>query len=149
VGETHTTVHTDPLPASNVTYEYLVVMVDAQRQDVGYPDVFNDDNGFASCPAQSAPIATGTIDYDLGWAVQFSSCDDSPCTLFGYIEGPMAEELRPFTGTGTPLRLYGDVHCGTVEGCSIAVDRWEFGECGTTGVPPRLATLGRIKAAYR
>ncbi len=149
-GVTHGYTYTEPPPAPGTTFEYRVVLVDANRQPVTLDPVSCDFCGsasvnWASCPEFSAPLTQGTLE-DLGWALIVQPCGDG-CYQSFYFSGPRAVELRPYAGTGTALRLYGSAVCGTVEGCAIDIDHYDLAPCGPT--PVLRASWGRVKAIYR
>ena len=100
----------------------------------------------AGCPASTIPVTQGTIE-DWGWAVAITPCQYS-CYGYAYVEGPAADQLRPYAGTSTTLKLYGDMYCGTVEGCSLQLDRYEVAACNIT-VPVRPRSWGGLKSHYR
>ena len=147
-GVTETFTYTEAAPASGTTFQYWVVMVDANRQAVYLDPVSCDCSahyGWASCPAFSAPLTQGTL-HDLGWALNVEPCAGT-CYSGFYFTGPRADELRPYAGTATVLRLYGSAGCGSVEGCAIDIDHYDIMACGPT--PVHSSTWGRVKAIYR
>lgn len=139
----------DTPPAGATQYQYDLWMVDAQRVRM-YPafpacEPPCPPPAFASCPGLSAPAILGTVD-DWGWAVLLTSCAGS-CPGQCYVENPVAEQLRPYAGTGQVVRAYGALTCGTVEGCALHLDHFELARCLVT--PVRRATWGRLKSLYR
>jgi len=145
VGQTHTRHFGELAPATATLYEYWVQPVDANRQAV-YPccGFCAPCNAVSSCPALSAPVAVGTLE-DWGWTLAVNSCPGT-CYPAHYIgDGPI-DELRPYAGTGTTFRFFGTVRCGTTEGCSVSIDRWEFASCVTPVAAP---SWGRLKTLYR
>jgi hypothetical protein len=134
------------VPPPGKMYEYRVVFVDANRQPVSIPDCFDCQRfGYATFPAFSAPMVQGTLQ-DLGWALYVTNC---PNMCFGpfYVSGPVMETLRQYAGTGQAVRFWGSASCGTLEGCSLAVDHYELAACGVT--PTRRSSWGELKTLYR
>jgi hypothetical protein len=138
----------DATSVPGVAYDYRVIPVDANRVPVSIPSCDCYTEFWTSCPQPTTPVVQGTIVEDWGWALAVAPCPDS-CYPSVYIDyGPMVEELRPFVGTGTMFRFYGEVSCGTVEGCVLTVDHgYEAAACGST--PSRPVSWGQIKASYR
>jgi hypothetical protein len=148
-GATENFTYTEVPPISGRTYEYQVVLVDANRQEIS-PGLLACEcyarNGWASCPEFSAPLTQGTLE-DWGWALHVQPCPGTCYDAF-YFEGPLVAELRPYAGTGVPVRLYGSGFCGTVEGCAMNVAYYDFlSPCGST--PALRSSWGRVKAIYR
>ena len=132
--------------ATGTMYEYRLIFVDANRQEVSVPDCYDCvRGGWGSCPNFSAPVTQGTLE-DFGWALFLTPCPGS-CYYYFYFEGPFVETLRPYAGNGTVVRLYGTPLCGTVEGCAIQVDHYELANCGVT--PARRSSWGQVKTLYR
>jgi len=148
-GVTETFTYTEAPPTSGRTYEYRVVLVDANRQEIPAAQVTCEcyaRNGWASCPEFSAPLTQGTLT-DWGWALFVQPCAGSCYDSF-YFEGPITDQLRPYAGTGVSVRLYGSGFCGSVEGCAMNVAYYDFASpCGPT-VALR-SSWGRVKAIYR
>ena len=71
------------------------------------------------------------------------------CYSSVYLQGPVADQLRPYAGTNAVFRFWGDnIICGGVEGCSMNVDHWEQAEdCGVT--PTASTSWGKLKTIYR
>jgi hypothetical protein len=140
---------TEPPARMRTTYQYRLVMVDAQRRPlVPAPGECYDCNPmlYAACPIASAPLTHGTA-FDLGWAVFVFPCTGSCFTSLD-VEGAAADPLRPFAGTGTAVRLYGIPGCGTIEGCALQLDHFDVPSCDAI-VPAAPATWGRLKLRYR
>ena len=135
----------DTPPATATAYQYRVIPVDAAHQEIH--DYFVFDHGesifYASCPNFSAPIVVGTIE-DWGWALAVTPCANG-CYAPFYFEP--VDELRAAAGTGEAFKLYGAGYCGTVEGCSLALDHWQPAVCGP--VPARRPSWAGIKILYR
>jgi hypothetical protein len=140
--------YTETPPASGTMYDYQVILVDASRQQL-FPGPQTCDcvahDGWASCPEFSAAITRGSL-IDIGWALYIQPCPDA-CSQSFTISGPQADALRPYAGTGTVLRFYGQAACGSFEGCSLNLDRFDLGTCAPT--PVRRSTWGSVKAIYR
>jgi hypothetical protein len=138
---------TTPVPAT--TYEYRVRLVDANRDFVYFaaPDCMWPCNppAYAMCPDLASPVIEGTVS-EWGWAVLVSGCTNG-CWGTAYVENPLADELRPYVGTGQSLRVFGHAACGTMEGCAMQVDHFELGDCGST--PARRSSWGALKSHYR
>ena len=150
-GITQSFTYTEWPPTPGTTFEYRVVLVDANRQPVYLDPASCDLCGsasvnWASCPEFSAPLTQGTL-LDLGWALLVQPCADG-CYQSFYFSGARAAELRPYAGTGTVLRLFGSAVCGTVEGCAINIDHYDIASCGGP-TPVHRASWGRVKAIYR
>lgn len=146
VGQDHTRYFAQVAPAPATLYEYWILPVDVNREPA-YPccGFCSSCNAFASCPESSAPVAVGTLE-DWGWAIFVNSCAGS-CYPSGYIyQEPIMDELRPYVGTSTAFRFFGAIGCGSVEGCSLRIDRWEFATCVT---PVVTRTWGQLKTIYR
>jgi len=145
----HSRTFTDTPPAETVTYEYRVILVDANRQWLhpGSPECEPPCTGmaWASCPAWSSPTTVGTLQ-DLGWALLVIPCPES-CWPSLYFTGPAADALRIWADGSHVYGLTGPVTCGSVEGCSIDVQHYEPYACGITPVAP--TTWGRLKEIYR
>jgi len=131
----------DTPPESEKLYEYQVLPVDANHHPLPLYGMLG--QYFVSCPMGSAPVAQGTL-VDYGWALFVQPCPGN-CTG-GYVEYP-SEALRSLAGTGTAVRLFGTVYCGTIEGCAIQVDHYDLADCAP--VPTLPATWGKLKANYR
>lgn len=134
-------------PVANVTYHYRVILVDANRNEVslGSDCDCGGNEGWAGCP--ETPLTHGTLE-DWGWALNVLPCPDG-CYWYFYIDGYQAlfEELRPYAGTGTTIRFYGEEMCGDTEGCSMQVSRYEIADCGPVQVEE--STWGRAKVIWR
>ena len=148
-GQTHGGSFLDSPPVLSSSYQYDVRPVDATRAPVamGFPDCEPPcpPPAYAACPDLSAPLVVGTVT-DLGWAVMLTPCATGCWGLF-YVENPAAGRLRPYADSGQALRVYGLPFCGTVEGCGLALDRFEPGACGVTSL--RGVSWGRLKSHYR
>ena len=118
----------------DVTYQYEVVGVDANRQPaslyLAYFDVTS--TSYESCGV--APIAHGTVE-DFGYTLRVESCAGA-CydSGFGLME-TFPAGLEAYVGTGIPLLFYGRIGCGGIEGCSLLVDSVVEQSC-TVGVEP-------------
>lgn len=148
LGESQDLTYTDAPPIAGKTYEYQVVLVDANRQVINSAQVgcyCFARNGWASCPDYSAPLTEGTLE-DWGWALFVHPCPGSCYDSF-FFSGPMVDALRPYAGTGVALRFYGSGNCGTIEGCEMNLVSYDFMACGPT--PVGRSTWGRVKAIYR
>jgi len=146
VGLTHTRHFGEQVPATGTTFEYWVRAVDANREftfvccGLCLPC-----NVFENCPPLSAPITTGTLE-DWGWTLAINPCPGS-CDPGGYLAEPtVVDQLRPYVGTSATFRFFGTIRCGTVEGCSLSVDHWEFTTCVT---PVAASSWGWLKTTYR
>lgn len=143
-GQTHTRYYGEVIPATGTLYEYRVIAVDASHQQVFLPGFCGPCNVFQECPPFSTPVTIGTVE-DWQWAVAIIPCPGT-CYPAAYIENPLADQLRPYAGTGTTFRFFGNVGCGTVEGCSLQPDHWELTTCVT---PTVTRSWGRLKTIYR
>ena len=140
--------YTEAPPTTFRTYEYRVILVDANRHEIPTSQVACEcfaRNGWASCPQYSAPLTQGTLE-DIGWALIVHPCAGTCYDSF-YFSGPLAEELRPYAGTGTGVRFYGSGFCGTIEGCAMNPAYYQFMACDAT--PVVRSSWGRVKAIYR
>ena len=149
VGTTHGHTFTEPAPSAGTEFEYQIILVDANRQQVSLNGVECDCGGrvsFTSCPELSAPITQGTIE-DWGWTLFVSPCGGAGCYGGFYLEGTWPQELRQYAGTNTVVRFFGRAICGTVEGCALTVDHYELGDCSVT--PGAAVSWGRVKTIYR
>jgi hypothetical protein len=141
----HGHTYVEAAPGTQTMYEYRVIFVDSNRQEIqlSSSDCFwCGRNGWASCPLYSTPITHGTLQ-DLGWAIFVSPC--SGCYAgFGLEPTP---ELRQYAGTGEALRFYGQAQFCDFEGCFLGVDHYELAACPQT--PVRKQSWGGIKAIHR
>ena len=153
VGATHGHSLTDAAPAEGVAYEYRVVPVDAARNPVtlglGWCDPCADRN-WASSPTYSAPLTVGTI---LGGGLLDVSPCPSTCFPVVYVDvlyGGAEQYLKlvPYADTGTVVRLFGRIFCGTTEGCAIVVDHFDLQTCDSI-TPTRGIRWGSLKTLYR
>src|SRR5262245_59467311 len=145
-GITHTAYYGEPTPAPATLFEYWVQPVDAYGQlyEPGY-GFCSPCNAFQICAPYSAPITIGIIQ-DWGWTVYISPCSGS-CYPGAYVSEPqIADQLRPFAGTSAAFRFFGTIGCGSVEGCSIAVEHYEATTCVT---PTATRSWGQLKTLYR
>ena len=135
-------------PPGRTAFEYRVIPVDANRQEVTIPFCEVHTTTWTSCPESSTPITVGRLE-DWGWALSIHPCAEGcwPGAYFDIYEEPFLTELRPYAGTQTVIRFFGDVGCCSVEGPSIHIDRYEIGLCGPT--PAARASWGQLKAIYR
>jgi hypothetical protein len=150
VGLTHSGSFLDTPPVTSATWRYDVRTVDASRVRVpmGLPDCEPPcpPPAYAACPDLSAPMVVGSVTGDMGWAVMLSPCP-SGCWGTFYVPEPAATALRVYFNTGQTLVVFGTPYCGTVEGCGLALDRFQPGACGAT--PVRRTSWGRLKSVYR
>ena len=145
VGTTHTFYFGEVVPSTATLYEYWVQPVDVNHQS-SYPccGFCSPYNVFQLCPPLSAPATIGTLRDDL--FLWMDQCPGS-CYPGAYVvEGPIADGLRQYAGTGTTFRFFGSMACGTVEGCALSIDHWEFTTCVT---PVAIRSWGRLKTIYR
>ena len=69
------------------------------------------------------------------------------CYPSAYFDGGVPGGLAPYVGTPTALSLFGNLACGSVEGCSFAAfDHWQIATCVT---PVATWSWGQLKAIYR
>jgi len=133
-----------PSPASE--YAYWVVPVDANRQSVSIPAFCEPCVDYATCEPLTTPYTIGTM-YDVSGMLFVNTCTGL-CYPGAYLYGPHAEELRPYAGTSTTVRLYGIGWCGGVEGCGLNLQHWDVGPClGATAVSG--SSWGHLKVVYR
>jgi hypothetical protein len=147
-GVTETFTYGETPPSPGTTYQYQVILVDANRQQLFLDPASCDcsaHDGWASCPDFSAPLTQGTLS-DLGWALLVQPCPDG-CSPSVYITGPQSLPLKPYAGTSEVLRFYGQTACGSIEGCALTIDHYELAGCGPT--PVARHTWGQVKAIYR
>lgn len=144
VGTTHTVYWGEANPGIGTLFEYRVIPVDANRQELFFPGFCSPCVAYQVCPPYAAPVTVGTL-MDLGWALVVLPCPGF-CYPSGNIEGALADQLRPYAGTGTAFRFFGDLACGGIEGCGLTVDHWEFTTCVT---PTATRSWGRLKTIYR
>lgn len=149
-GASHSGTFVDAPPATGVTYEYRLVMVNAAHEPIVlvWPEGCEppcSPHAWESVPKLAAPVTIGTVT-DWGWAVLVEACPGSCWSSF-YVPEPGASLLRPYAGTGQAFRIHGDEGCGSVEGCGIALDRFEPADCGIT--PAARSGWGRLKIRYR
>lgn len=144
VGTTHTVYWGEPTPAPGTLYEYRVIAVDANRQQLFYPGFCAPCDVYQECPQLSAPVTVGTLVDETLW-LRVIPCPGT-CYPAPYFDGPIADALRPYAGTNTTFRFFGTVGCGGVEGCSMNVDHWELTSCVT---PAATHSWGRLKTIYR
>src|SRR5437867_2535350 len=138
--------YVDVPPAQETTYEYRVILVDANRQqlDPGGLCGICASEAWVSCPENSAPLTHGTL-YDEGWALFVIPCAGScyPSLYF-----PPRVDLRRYAGTDTTVRFYGRASCGSVEGCVMLIDHYEITPCDVS-TPTRSSSWGHLKVIYR
>lgn len=146
VGTTHTVYWGEANPASGTVFEYRVIPVDANRQELFFPGFCSPCNVYQECPPFSAPITVGALVEPIsGWL--FVEACPGTCYPAPFISpGPVFDQLQPYAGTGTTFRFFGRVGCGGVEGCSIEIDHWQFASCVT---PATTQSWGRLKTIYR
>jgi hypothetical protein len=136
-------------PSGGMTIEYRVVPVDASRQAVPLGAGFcSPCVAYANCPPFSSPITEGTLQELAPGFVHVIACPGS-CYPSPYFEGGVPADLAPHVGTGTAIRIFAPIGCGSVEGCfiyGVDVDHWEIGTCVT---PTAARTWGQLKTIYR
>jgi hypothetical protein len=138
-------------PSLQTPFEYHVVLVDAARTELFFSPAECDcgaaSHGWASCPPFSAPLSQGTLT-DWGWTVAIVTPCAGSCYSGFYVSDPAtADQLRPYAGNGEVVKFFGSAACGSVEGCAVALDRYELSTCGV--VATRTASWGRLKTIYR
>jgi len=137
----------DPTADGFKSYEYRVVPVDAAHNpvalDVGDCEPCNQ-SVWASRTDAQAPATIGTLQ-DGGWALFLTPCNHG-CWPAVYIEN--ADALRQYADGSTIVGLYGVISCGSVEGCSLALDRFDINACDPP-LPVRSTTWGGLKQLYR
>lgn len=145
VGMTHTIYFGEATPAVGTLHEYRVIAVDAARQQLFFPGFCAPCDVYQECPQLSAPVTIGTLVDETLW-LRVIPCPGS-CYPAPYVEGALADALRPYAGTSTTISFFGTVSCGGVEGCVLnAVDRWELSSCVTSSTT---SSWGRLKTIYR
>ena len=147
-GLTQSYVYTETAAASGITYEYRVIMVDASHNQLflGFPECdLCSSQAFASCPQYSGPITQGALQ-NIGGMLFVQPCATG-CFQSFYLSAPWPPELNEYVGTGTAIRFYGTATCGTVEGCALAVSRYDVAGCDAT--PARHPTWRALTAIYR
>jgi len=130
-------------------YEYRIVLVDAARNPVtvGVSDCEPcNQSVWASRIDAQAPATVGTLQ-DGGWAVFLTPCDHG-CWPAVYIENP-PEGLRAYADGSTVVSLFGTISCGSVEGCSLALDQFVASAACDPPLPVRSTTWGGLKQLYR
>ena len=144
-GATHAHAYVEVPPLPGVTYQYRVILIDSERNEIslGSDCDCGASEGWAGCP--DGPLTVGTLE-DLGWALLVTPCPES-CYGGFYFEGPLVEELRPYAGSESVFRFFGEEYCGTVEGCGMDVTSYELSACGP--VQAASTTWGRLKALHR
>ena len=138
---------TDTPPLSNVMYEYRVDFVDALRNPAICAGLCGLCSRYsrASVPALSAPITHGRIE-ELG-TIAILPCANSCYSPFFIWEPEVADQLRPYAGTGETIRFWGYESCNGFEGCALQVTNWEV--AGSDETPARRSTWGQVKTLYR
>lgn len=144
-GITHTVYYQEQNPSTGTLHEYRVIAVDANRQQVFLPGFCAPCDVYQECPPLSAPVTVGTLVEEGGIFLRVIPCPGS-CYPGPYLEGAIADELRPYAGTATAFQFFGRVACGGVEGCSIEVDHYDLASCTTAAAP---SSWGRLKTIYR
>ena len=136
---------TPPSPEQS-PYDYYVATVDAGRTPIYIPESEYWSHTVVTCSNLTGPVAVGTIE-DTGGSLYAYPCEGS-CWPSGYVHA-LSDDLLPYAGTGTVLRLFGRV-AGALcafEGCGLAVTRFELASCGVT--PAVRTSWGRVKLIYR
>jgi hypothetical protein len=149
-GVSHGGTFVDTPPATSVTWEYKLIMVDSERNEIFliWPQGCEPPcapHAWESIPKLAGPVTIGMVSSDLGWAVAIQPCADG-CWYGFVVPEPKASELRPYLGTGRTFRFYGDELFGTFEGSYLTVDHYDPAPCGPT--PVKRASWGRLKARY-
>jgi hypothetical protein len=143
--------YVDSPPLQTTLYEYQLVPVDADHHAVTFsgPECVGcywTERTWASAPRHSAPVTRGVFTEDHGWALSLTPC---PSTCFPSVYADQGlDELRPYAQSQTPVSLYGDVACGTVEGCVVLIDHFEAQVCDAA-VAARRSSWGKLKLLYR
>jgi hypothetical protein len=109
VGATHSYTYSDFSFSPGTTYQYLLVMVGANRQEVLLDPVscdcgFGNRYGWASCPEFSGPLTQGTL-MDWGWALYVQPCANSCYSGFYFTDPQPVHTPAPIPGsvsTGRP-----------------------------------------------
>jgi hypothetical protein len=131
LGMRHSYTYTEPAPAIGTTYEYQVIMVNANRERLHFssPDCDNCGRGYgmASCPNFSGPVTQGTLK-DWGF-LHVIPCPHSCYDGFFFYPFPFFPELRAYAGTSTVVRFYGGIFCAGPEGCEMVVHHYEVTTC--------------------
>ncbi len=150
LNQSHSYALDDVPPDAATLYEYRVELVDAQRNPVSVQSWECDpcaSQAWAAVPDQSAPVAIGTL-IDGGWTLILNPCSGTCFTALNLENGCCIDELRQYAGTSAIVRLFGQAGCGSIDGCSIAVDHWDLGAC-VTPIPTIPMTWGTLKLRYR
>lgn len=137
---------TPPLP--NTMYQYEVRFVDASRHTPGCAGLCGicQVRAHASAPNLSAPVTRARI-VDWGWTVALVPCANSCANHYYVTTEEMANELRPYAGTGESFLFWGTEVCGSIEGCALEVAHYQLAPCDITAA--RSMTWGRLKTIYR
>src|SRR5262245_11877791 len=130
-------------PSPGKVLEYVVRHVDANHQQVFIPGSCSPCNGYVTCPSLAAPITIGTL--TEMFFIYVMPCPGT-CYPFPFLDEQPSAELAPYVGTNTVFGVFGTIGCGSLEGCSIGVDHWEFATCVT---PTKTSSWGRLKTIYR
>jgi hypothetical protein len=152
VSESFTFVDTPPAPQA---YEYEVMLVKDDRTQAPYPDYREcgfwccTQRAFAGCPVASVPVAHGLL-VDWGWTLAVERCSGT-CFTSAYLVADGAhrqilEAMVPYIGS--EVRIYGTVGCGSIEGCSIGVSRFDVVPCSEVTEAGH-TSWGRVKTIYR
>ncbi len=144
-GESQSFTYVDMPSSLEKTYEYRVVLIDANRQQL---DPFMlcgicAQEAYVTCPPNSAPLTHGTLE-DWVFALNVLPCAGS-CYPSVYFEG-VPTDLRRYVGTDTAVRFYGQAGCGTVEGCRMVIDHYEITPCDVS-TPTCAASWGHFKGS--
>jgi hypothetical protein len=147
MGVSESFTYTEPVPVAGVRYQYFVVEVDANRNQVHVSDVYCEPCvASAGCPASAVPMTQGTV-ADWGRTLVIAPCAGTTCFDSYYAADPeIADQLRPYLGTGAVLRVFGQGGCGSIEGCAVTqIDRIEIVPSCDMVVPARHTTWGQVK----
>lgn len=152
-GQTQTFDYEEPAPATGTMFQYRVILVDANRQEIYLESYVCDCNrvAWASCPDLSAPVVEGTITTLGGGGaipLMIQPCPGSCGTTFFIWDPAKAAALQPYAGTGQAFRFFGVPGCNSFEGCSISPDHWDPTVCDPS-LPTTRSTWGRVRAIYR
>lgn len=131
-------------PAPGQVVEYRIRAVDASHQEVFIPGFCAPCDAYVNCPALSGPMTIGSL-VQIGSFVYVTPCPGT-CYPAPYLDDDAATALAPYVGTSATFSFFGQVSCGSVEGCSMLVDHWESTTCVT---PNKASSWGRLKTIYR
>jgi hypothetical protein len=147
MGQDQSYAFVDTPAGGGIEYEYDVIMVDADRNQLflGFPECdLCDGQAFAGVPALAAPITQGTVS-NVGGLLRVQPCTAGCWTPF-YI-GSAPDPVLPYADGSTVLRFFGTSACNRFEGCALQVDHFEVVTCDA--VPTVRTSWGRLKSIYR